>query len=481
MEQEFQDNIEENNPDVMTGKENATAEQKSVEDAHPQETTEGGASADGAAEGGSVQPKNESEAGGLAGVTKGIKDKLSHLERKHYYWIGGVAALLIAGIIVLVAMSKNDDGESQSSDEKNAVFRGGDMNDVVEKPEQGFGINDNDSTKNDSTSNRPSHPNVPSTNRRNYSRTPTTTRTYSSPSPSSSRRSVTRPGTNRNSSQRQRRALLIGLGEQQDSSWYEINRGRKLCGDTDVQFVKATLLSCGYEEENIWTLVNEEAKKDSIVKTFEIFTKQCGKGDIVYVHFSGHGQRVKDQNGDERKDDRKNEDLYDESWIPYDAYMNPCVQDKGEKHLIDDEVNLLLNKIVDRIGNEGKLLVVVDACHSGSASRGDGEDEDSTVYRGGKDFVPQVDLKLKMPGPVRWLFVGACQDNQVNQEMRVVKDNKPQQVGKLSYAICSSLETNETITDSVLVKFFENHHGSLPQNPVIETTKVTYSISDVLK
>ena len=43
------------------------------------------------------------------------------------------------------------------------------------------------------------------------------------------------------------------------------------------------------------------------------FTNKTKKGDIVYLHFSTHGQPVEDQNGDE-------EDGWDESIVPIDAY-----------------------------------------------------------------------------------------------------------------------------------------------------------------
>lgn len=492
----------------MIEKENISSEEIIVENAQPRDTTEGDASSvdissaegDSSSEGvvsaendepvdgdeptedakeiETAQQESSVKEGKFAVITKAVKDKLSSLNRKHLYWIGGVAALLIAGIIAFVVLSKKDDGDSKSPDEENPIFRG-DKDDVLEDPENGFGINDTDSTKNESAENKPSSPTSPRSSSR---RTPTS---YRPSSPSSNPRPSSRPGSNQNASQHPRRALLIGLGEQQDSSWYDLNNGRRISGDTDVMFVKETLKACGYDEANIRTLVNEEAKKDSIVKAFEELAAQCGKGDIVYIHFSGHGQRVKDQNGDEKKDDERNEDLYDESWIPYDAYLRPnMAKDYGNKHLIDDEINLLLNKIVDKIGGDGRLMVVADACHSGSSTRGDGlEDGDSIMYRGGGNFIPPLDLKLKMPGPVRWIAVSACQANEVNQELKVIKDNKPQQVGKLSYAICSILETNETITDSTIVDFFKDKKnlGSLPQNPVIESNKMTYSISDVLK
>ena len=165
-----------------------------------------------------------------------------------------------------------------------------------------------------------------------------------------------------------KRALVIGLGEQIDKSWAKIN------GDKDMPYVKEMLTNAGYRD--ISTLVNKQATKASIVQSFKNLTDKCKKDDIVYIHFSGHGQQVTDVNGDEI-------DGWDEAWIPYDAYLMYGKEDKGEKHLTDDEINVLLAGIRNKIGNNGKLLVVVDACHSGDSSRGN--IDDSIVVRGVKD------------------------------------------------------------------------------------------------
>lgn len=57
-----------------------------------------------------------------------------------------------------------------------------------------------------------------------------------------------------------RRALVIGLGEQQDKSWAKIN------GDKDVPYVKEMLVESEYKD--IVTLVNRQATKASIVSAF---------------------------------------------------------------------------------------------------------------------------------------------------------------------------------------------------------------------
>ena len=80
-----------------------------------------------------------------------------------------------------------------------------------------------------------------------------------------------------------KRALVIGIGKQEDSAWNKIN------GDKDVPYVLEILNVAKYEQ--IITCVNEEATKASIVSAFQTLTESFQPNDIVYIHYSGHGQQ----------------------------------------------------------------------------------------------------------------------------------------------------------------------------------------------
>ena len=257
-----------------------------------------------------------------------------------------------------------------------------------------------------------------------------------------------------------KRALVIGLGEQEDKSWAKIN------GDKDVPLVQQMLQTVGYTD--IRTLVNKQATKAGIVAAFKKLTAKCAVGDIVYVHFSGHGQQVTDVNGDEGK-----QDGWDEAWIPYDAYLKYDEKRyKGEKHLIDDELNTLLTAIRNKIGDSGKMLVVVDACHSGDSSRG--EDIDETV-RGVKDefIIPIKRRGTAQKCPERWLTLSACKDYQLNQEMKSPK------AGKLTYALYTLSERGNMTMEAIL-RFMQRNRGRYSQTP-IQTGDTTYKLSDFLR
>lgn len=233
-----------------------------------------------------------------------------------------------------------------------------------------------------------------------------------------------------------KRGLVIGLGQYQDRTWGTVH------GDKDVPLVKNMLTSCGYKY--VATLVNKEATKAGILTAFGNLSKRCQKGDIVYIHFLGHGQQITDVNGDE-------EDGWDEAWIPYDAMYAYSKTYKGEKHLIDDEIAVLLTDIRMRIGTSGKLLVVVDACHSGDSDRGT-EAEDEYIRGASDNFVIPISAKPKrtMKAKENWLTLTACKNIQDNCEVKSADGNF---YGMLSYVLSSrfnnwnKLDNNTILSD----------------------------------
>lgn len=257
-----------------------------------------------------------------------------------------------------------------------------------------------------------------------------------------------------------RRALVIGLGEQQDKNWAKIN------GDKDVQYVLEMLKDAKYKD--IYTLVNKQATKGRIVSSLKKLTTRCKWGDVVYIHFSGHGQLVTDVNGDEK-------DGFDESWIPYDAYLVYGKNDKGEKHLIDDEINVLLTHIRNKIGDKGKMLVVVDACHSGDSSRGEENDKDIVTRGVWNNFVIPNKTNIKSSkAPERWLTLSACKDFQLNQEMKTPK------VGKLTYSLYMAAQKGKVSLEEVEI-MMSTYRGRLPQTPVLTGEVGKYKLSEFLK
>lgn len=284
-----------------------------------------------------------------------------------------------------------------------------------------------------------------------------------------------------------KRALVIGLGEQQDKAWNKIN------GDKDVPFVQAMLKNAGFK--SVTTLVDRQATKVGIVGAFKRMTASCKHGDVVYIHYSGHGQQMTDVHNDEK-------DGLDECWIPYDAYRKASATYHGEKHLTDDELNVYLNAIRNKIGTKGKLLVVIDACHSGDGTRGDDDEivrgvEDTLVvdsqnarglyetfeaiksfFMGDNGKVNIINTKAK-PLAERWITISACRSDQVNVEM------KSPAVGKLTYALWKELKNSDKVNNDEFMrrirKFVNRNTCSRPQQPEMTGEDINkYNITDIL-
>lgn len=187
------------------------------------------------------------------------------------------------------------------------------------------------------------------------------------------------------------RALIVGIGKYKpNTGWIDIN------GDSDVALIVPQLIINGFDKQNIKTLINSEATKGNIKHELISLSNSCRKGDTVYFHFSGHGQRVKDYNKDESKG------FFDQSIVPYDACFDSRRGYNGENHLIDDELAPILNAIKVKLGKSGTLIVVIDACYSQGIDKGEEWDElnfdEEIIFhpRGTDDkFIPNDSTWLK--------------------------------------------------------------------------------------
>ena len=164
-----------------------------------------------------------------------------------------------------------------------------------------------------------------------------------------------------------RHALLVGLSRYaSDSGWTNIH------GTNDIKLLKQALPS----DTKIEVLTDANATYANITRRLQQITERVKSNDIVYLHFSGHGQPFEDLNGDE-------EDGWDESFVPYDArqYYEEGIYE-GERHLVDDTLNKYLMRIRAKAGSKGMVYVVIDACHSGGEYRNDEEVSADSVYEG---------------------------------------------------------------------------------------------------
>ena len=155
-----------------------------------------------------------------------------------------------------------------------------------------------------------------------------------------------------------KRALIIAVGDYPSKSGWGV-----ISSVNDVSLIKQSLLAQKFLEEDIVVLINEKATKKGIVTALEVLRSKTEAGDIIVIHYSGHGQQIFDDNEDEA-------DAKDESLVPYDAFARYNNNYKGDNHLRDDELGNIIAAFRNRLGKNGQLLFLLDSCHSGSATRG---------------------------------------------------------------------------------------------------------------
>jgi len=159
-------------------------------------------------------------------------------------------------------------------------------------------------------------------------------------------------------------------------SQYDKNTGQSNTNAVnDATIIVPTLSTCGFGDQNIRVLVDSEANKETILKELKALSDKVGESDIVFFHFSGNGQQLSDDNGDEI-------DGYDESIVPCNAPIDevhwaadvlrkPGVKYAGQRHIRDDELEKYFTEIKNKIGSTGQLIVMFDCSNSGTASRGE--------------------------------------------------------------------------------------------------------------
>ena len=91
----------------------------------------------------------------------------------------------------------------------------------------------------------------------------------------------------------EKHALIVAVGNYPERS----EGGRKwsnLSSGNDVDLVMEMLESQKFKSSNITVLADQAATPDAVMNAFDLMIGKLQKGDIVYFHYSGHGQQVED-------------------------------------------------------------------------------------------------------------------------------------------------------------------------------------------
>ncbi|HET6675043.1 MAG TPA: caspase family protein [Nitrospiraceae bacterium] len=142
-----------------------------------------------------------------------------------------------------------------------------------------------------------------------------------------------------------KRAVLIGINK------YRVP-GADLRGCVnDVKNLKRGLTEYyGFAGKNITVLTDFKATKKAMQAAIQKLVAGARKGDVLLLHYSGHGSNVPDDAGDEA--DKRDEIL--------------CPTDLDWKDPFRDD---WLRKTLDKLRLGVSLTVIMDCCHSGTNTR----------------------------------------------------------------------------------------------------------------
>lgn len=256
-------------------------------------------------------------------------------------------------------------------------------------------------------------------------------------------------------------ALLIGVGD-----YPEWGKWKDLASVNDIAHLKEVLKIHNFAERNMMTLINEEATKDNIVKAFDKLSSKLNLGDIVLIHFSGHGQQIPDLNEDEA-------DGYDEAFVPYDSPQNyQAGKYEGKKLLIDDEINELTLRLRKKLGSTGQVIFIMDSCHSGSGNRALGTVRGTDVLMAPEGYTPkyieaEVFEKMENNKPESLAPMGSFFGSSPSESNYQARDAQGNDIGSLSFAVTvqlAGLQKPITFKD-FFQKINQRVRGMVSQNP----------------
>mmetsp|Transcript_19757 Transcript_19757/g.28839 ORF Transcript_19757/g.28839 Transcript_19757/m.28839 type:complete len:312 (-) Transcript_19757:238-1173(-) len=193
-----------------------------------------------------------------------------------------------------------------------------------------------------------------------------------------------------------KRAVLIGINY--------VGQDGELAGcHNDVLNMKEYLMDVhDFKERNMTILMDdgmhEEPTRDNIMAAYRMLTQESQPGDVCYTHYSGHGGKLRDDNGDES-------DGYDETLIPVDYQRAGQIRD-------DD----LLRNFVLPMPRGVFVTSIMDCCHSGTildlpyTFKADGEQE-SMEHDEGYDFDPMMDILGGSVGGIPLAAVASLADD----------------------------------------------------------------------
>lgn len=240
-------------------------------------------------------------------------------------------------------------------------------------------------------------------------------------------------------------ALLVAVADYPTTGGWD-----QLSAMNDIQHLQRALKTQGFVPKNIEQLANAQVTKAGIEAAFGRLIQRIQPSDVVIIHFSGHGLQL--------ETNANKIDGLDECFVTYPALspekidINDSVKLQTEmaKYLRGHELGALLKKIRQKLGPKGDLLVMLDFCNSGGATRG------TNKVRGGKkplvsntfksnqhlrsdssQLFREAQLMAEADGLSPYSVISATRPEELDTE---TKDENGKGIGPLSYAAYLSFQ-----------------------------------------
>ncbi|KAI9499254.1 peptidase C14, caspase domain-containing protein [Zychaea mexicana] len=260
--------------------------------------------------------------------------------------------------------------------------------------------------------------------------------------------------------QGRKRALLIGI------NYFDTPNELKGCLN-DVQNIKEFLIELyGFKEEDMRILTDDQTDdplrmptKVNILTSMQWLVEDAEENDSFFLHFSGHGGRVRDTSGDEY-------DGFDETIYPVD--FDRYDEDSGQ--IIDDDMHDLL---VRPLPAGARLTAIFDSCHSGTALdlpyiySTQGEIKDHNLFK----FASR-----------RILHAGFAYATGDKENAKMFISELPSQLKEASTVARENRRTNSSRADVVMFSGCKDHQTSADaQDGEVATGAMSYAFTTTLR
>jgi hypothetical protein len=208
-----------------------------------------------------------------------------------------------------------------------------------------------------------------------------------------------------------RRAVLFGL------NYPNTDAELKGCYN-DIENVRDLLIKLNVVPSDYIKLIKEPTGQVLIDEFHRLAIESHQQNlEYVFIHYSGHGGQVPDTSGDEK-------DCEDECLFPSDYDENGV--------LLDDD----LHDLLQAFNKSTKVVVLIDACHSGSGL--------DLPYRYLSRKIYRLEHKCERSFP-NCTMISGCTDEQTSEDAYDQKRKEP--AGALTTAFIDSMETKGCQSD----------------------------------